>query len=179
MSKPESGLFEGTKGSGNFYGNAEKIIAERVKGLDLTPHPITQKQLSSKQKVRIRGKIKARTATKEEYKRLQWDKRFSRRKKDGIKHFWIEERERVKQGKSLTRNWSNQQINEIRDKMTPAFQFKPLEAHHTYSAKDFPHLANLGAVIYPATHNEHLKGWHGGNYKKSRPGKRIRRIRDF
>ena len=41
MSKPESGLFKGTEGISDFYGDAEKIIAQGVQGLDLTPHPIT------------------------------------------------------------------------------------------------------------------------------------------
>lgn len=108
-----------------------------------------------------------------------WDQRFSRRKREGIRSFWIEERERIKQNKSYTRSWNEQQVLEILKRLTPTYQSKSLEAHHTYSAKIFPHLANLGAVIYPATHYEHLKGWHGGNYKESQPGKRIRRIREF
>ena len=56
MTKPDSGLFKGTSGIEDFYGDAERVIAERVKGLDLTPHPITQKQLSSKQRKRIKDK---------------------------------------------------------------------------------------------------------------------------
>ncbi len=179
MSKPESGLFKGTGGSDDFYGNAEKVIAERVKGLDLNPHPINQKQLSAKQRARIRSKINNRTATREEYMRYEWDKRFSKRRSKGIRRFWLEERDRLQQGKSPTRDWSNEQINEIIENNSASYQSRPLEAHHTYSAKEFPHLANLGAVIYPATHNEHLKGWHGGSYRKSKPGRRIRRIREF
>ena len=128
MSKPESGLLSGTSGILDFYGNAESVIANRAVGLDLQPHPIKNKQLSAKQRAKIKSKIDARTATREEYKR---------------------------------------------------YQSKPLEFHHTYSAIEYPHLANMGEVIYPATHDEHFKGWHGGNYKKSKPGKRIRRFREF
>ncbi len=48
MTKPDSGLFDDTQGIDDFYGDAEKIIASRVVGLDLVPHPVTQKQLSKK-----------------------------------------------------------------------------------------------------------------------------------
>lgn len=34
-------------------------------------------------------------------------------------------------------------------------------------------------VIYPATFNEHLKGWHGGNFRNSLPGEPIKTIIDF
>ncbi len=179
MTKPESGLFKGTSGIDDFYGNAEKVIASRVKGLDLTPHPTQMKQLSSKQRALIRSKIEKRTTTREEYRRFQWNRRFEKRKRAGIHNFWHEEAERISQGKSTTREWKDTQIAELKGGKTPTHQSRPMEAHHTYSAKDYPHLANLGAVIYPATHDEHLKGWHGGNYKKSKPGRRIRRIREF
>ena len=46
MTKPESGLFRGTSGIEDFYGDAESVIAERVKGLDLREHPLQEKQLS-------------------------------------------------------------------------------------------------------------------------------------
>ena len=148
-------------------------------GLDLQPHPIKNKQLSAKQRAKIKSKIDARTATREEYKRYQWDQRFSKRRKAGINRFWSQERERIIQNKPLTRNWTPDQIDSILAKRSPRYQSKPLESHHTYSAIEYPHLANMGEVIYPATHDEHFKGWHGGNYKKSKPGKRIRRFREF
>ena len=178
MSKPPSGLFKGTKGIDDFFGNAETIIASRVKGLDLTPHPIQQKQLSATQKARIKSKIKARTATREEYQRLMWDSRFSRRRKLGVNNFWKLEKDRINKGAQYTRNWTDEQVADILNNKSPKFQSKAIEAHHSYSAKEFPHLANLGEVIYPATHDEHLKGWHGGSYRKSKPGRRIRRIRE-
>ena len=179
MTKPESGLFKGTSGIEDFYGDAERVIAERVKNLDLTPHPVTQKQLSSKQCKRIKSRIEDRTATKDEYKRYMWNTRFSRRKRAGINNFWSEERGRIMNSEPWTRDWSDVQIEQILNKGKPTHLSKSLEAHHTYSAKNFPHLSNLGAVIYPATHNEHLKGWHGGNYRKSLPGKRIKRYREI
>ncbi len=179
MTKPESGLFKGTSGIDDFYGNAEKVIASRVKGLDLTPHPITQKQLSAKQKSRIQGKINSRTATKEEYALYMWNKRFKKRRDKGVADFWYQEETRIKQNQQGTRNWTSEQVDAILRGKKPKFNNKTLQGHHTYSAKDYPHLANEGAVIYPATKDEHFKGWHGGNYRKSKPGKRIRRIREF
>ena len=47
-------------------------------------------------------------------------------------------------------------------------------AHHIYS-----HSADKGEIIYPVTPNEHLKGWHGGNFKNSIPGEPIIDINDF
>ena len=179
MSKPSSGLFKGTKGVDDFFGNAETVIASRVKGLDLTPHPITQKQLSSKQKGRIKGKIEARTATREEYKRYMWNKRFNDRRKKGVKDFWTAEAVRLAFGEQGTRAWSEEQRNDIVKGNKASFNGKVLQGHHTYSAAKYPHLANNHLVIYPATDKEHLKGWHGGNYRKSKPGRRIRRIREF
>lgn len=42
-----------------------------------------------------------------------------------------------------------------------------MQGHHSYSASQYPHLANKGEIIYPATPNEHFNGWHGGNWKNS------------
>lgn len=41
------------------------------------------------------------------------------------------------------------------------------------------HLANKGEITYPATYNEHLNGWHRGNYQKGLPGEPIKYISDF
>jgi len=59
------------------------------------------------------------------------------------------------------------------------FDEKTLQGHHAYSASKYPHLANRSEVIYPATFNEHFHGWHGGNWKTSLPGQRIKPIEDF
>ena len=179
MSKPESGLFSGTSGILDFYGNAESVIASRVAGLDLQPHPITQKQLSSKRMAKIKGKIETRTATREEYALYTWNRRFKKRRDKGVSNFWFSEQGRLKHDMQGTRNWTPEQVQAILKGDTPKFNGESMQAHHAYSAKDYPHLANNGAVIYPATKREHLKGWHGGNYRKSKPGKRIRRIREF
>ena len=179
MTKPDSGLFKGTSSIEDFYGDAERVIAERVKGLDLTPHPITQKQLSSKQRKRIKDKIENRTATREEYKMLNWDKRLSKRRKKGVDEFWKNEKILIKSGRKGTRSWTPEQLDEIMAGEKPKNNGKTMQSHHSYSVAQFPHLANRGEVIYPATQTEHLKGWHGEKYNLSSPGKRIRRIREF
>lgn len=179
MSKPESGLFDGTSGIDDFYGNAETIIASRVKGLDLTPHPIQQKQLSAKKKKAIKDKIEKRQATREEYRLLNWDKRLKTRRQDGVDSFWDQERERIIANHQTTRAWTDEQKKSIINGEKPKFNDKVIEAHHSYCVSQYPHLSNKGEIIYPATHDEHLKGWHGGNYRRSQPGRRIRRIREF
>jgi hypothetical protein len=179
MTKPDSGLFKDTIGLDDFYGDAESVIAARVAGLDLTPHPITQKQLSAKQMERLKTKIEDRTATKEEYVQYMWNKRFKKRHDKGVVNFWLREKEAIKNGREETRNWSFEQKEAILSGRRPKFNNRTIQGHHSYGVKDYPHLADKGAIIYPATHNEHLKGWHDGNYKNSLPGRRIRRIRDF
>lgn len=179
MSKPPSGLFSGTAGDIAFYGNAESVIASRVTGLDLSEHPIGRAQLSNTAKKAIVEKVKARTATKEEYERLQWDRRFTNRRKAGVKLFWKQERKRLLRGEKETRKWTAEQRKAIVEKRPVVFNGSSLQGHHTYSASLYPHLANKGEIIYPATKYEHLKGWHGGSYKKSAPGKRIRKIQEF
>lgn len=179
MSKPLSELFNGTKGAIAFRGDAEAIIASRVDGMDLRAHPVVQKQLNARTRRMISQKIRARTATRDEYARYMWDKRFRRHRRAGVKNFYAQERQRLLLGEGGTRRWSESQRREILSKRRPTFKGRPLESHHTYSARMYPHLANRGEVIYPATHDEHHKGWHGGNYRKSVPGKRIRRLNEF
>ena len=179
MSKPPCGLWSGTIGELSFYGDAEAVIAERVAGLDLREHPVQQRQLSNASRARIRRRIESRTATREEWERYMWDKRLVRRRREGVKAFWNEERRRLVNGEKGTRNWSRVQLDEIMHGSSPTYNGRKLQAHHSYSVMLYPHLANNPAVLYPATPYEHLKGWHGGSYRKSIPGVRIRRISEF
>lgn len=179
MSKPLSELFDGTKGAIAFRGDAEEIIASRVDGMDLRAHPVAQKQLNARTRRMIAKRIRARTATREEYERYMWDKRFRRRRRAGVKEYWKQERKRLESGEQGTRNWSREQRLSILAGGAARFKGRTLHAHHTYSARIYPQLANRGEVIYPATQREHLTGWHGGAYRNSLPGKRIRRIQDF
>lgn len=72
----------------------EEIIAQRVQKveLDLTTKVTPYKSLSRNQQKKIKEKIGNRTVTKEEYKRYQWDKRFSKRRAAGVTEFWKQEK---------------------------------------------------------------------------------------
>jgi toxin YxiD len=151
---------------------AISVIASRTGGLDLSEHP-REKSLTSKQKKAIKSKISNRTVTRKEYRRYESDRRFAKRRKEGVRQFWDQEKARLKAGLKPTRNWSKSQQEEILNNMKPTYNGKSLQGHHTYSASKYPHLANRGEVIFPVTFDEHLYGWHGGNFKNSLPGKPI------
>jgi len=150
--------------------SVKKIIAERTKGLDLNEHPAKTKQLSSKKMKELKEKIDTRTITKGEYKNYMWNKRFARKRKAGITKFWDMELERIINEKPTTRNWSQEQIQDILLGEAPKFDGKPIIGHHSYRTSKYPHLADKGEIIYPVTFNEHFNGWHGGNWRNSMPG---------
>ncbi|GMG77502.1 T7SS effector LXG polymorphic toxin [Bacillus safensis] len=153
----------------------EEIIAQRVQKveLDLTTKVTPYKSLSRNQQKNIKEKIENRTVTKEEYKRYQWDKRFSKRRAAGVTEFWKQEKKRILDGESTTRNWTNEQKQEILKSKKPQYNGKSIIGHHTYNAMNYPHISNRGELIYPVTGREHLKGWHGGSYSKNAPGRPV------
>ena len=156
----------------NLSMEAISVIASRTAGLDLNEHP-RGKSLTAKQKKAVKNKIIARTATRNEFKKYMSDKRFSERRKEGVNQFWMQERRRLQNGQSPTRTWSNEQKEAILGKKRPTYNGKTIQGHHVFSANKYPHLANQGNVIYPVTFDEHLYGWHGGNFKNSLPGQPI------
>ncbi|WP_273834231.1 hypothetical protein [Guptibacillus sedimenti] len=85
----------------------------------------------------------------------------------GVNDFWYQERQRIINNESPTRNWDQKQVSDILNGKKPKVDGKTVQGHHTFSASQYPHLANKGEIIYPATLNEHLNGWHGGNWKKA------------
>ncbi|WP_242144455.1 MULTISPECIES: hypothetical protein [unclassified Bacillus cereus group] len=150
-----------------------RLIAERVQeaNLDLTPRHSPYKQLGYKTKKKLKNKVEDRTITKEEWKRLEWNRRLAARRDEGVEKFWDQERFRIENGEPTTRDWSKEQIEDILNDKVPKFNGKTIAGHHSYSVSKFPHLANKGEIIYPATPNEHFKRWHGGAYRRSLPGK--------
>ncbi|NSW38148.1 hypothetical protein HRG09_19340 [Bacillus sp. Xin1] len=181
VSKEVSGVGEVTKHLDDvpYVKTAEDIIAERTKGLDLTEHPTQTKQMSSKKMKKLKEKIENRTITKKEYEDYIWNKKFGKRRDDGVKKFWYQEQQRLLNNEPPTRSWTSEQIQDILVGKKPKFDGKPIAGHHTYSASKYPHLADKGEIIYPATFNEHFYGWHGRRWKKSLPGKPIKTIKDF
>lgn len=128
-------------------------------------------QLSPKQKKLLKEKLKNRTITREEYRHLEWNRRFENRRRRGINRFWAKEKEKLKNGEPGTRNWSEKQRDDILNGKVPKYKGEPVEGHHKYNATDYPHLADNPDNIYPATPNEHFERWHGGNYQNSTNGK--------
>ncbi|MEE3946701.1 hypothetical protein [Bacillus wiedmannii] len=158
---------------------ARDIIAERTKGLDLNQHPTATKQMSSKKMKALRDKIDNRTITKQEYADYIWNKKFAKRRDKGVKEFWYQEQQRILNNEPLTREWSQEQLKDILAGKTPKFDGKPIAGHHSYSAAKYPHLADKGEIIYPATFREHFYGWHGRKWRNSIPGEPIIPIKDF
>ena len=182
MSKSTSGLFKNTKGFRTFVQNnysPEEIIANRVQNLDTKAHPLKYKILSNKAKSLLKQKLNDRTITKAEYILLQSNLRLTDRRMRAVVEFWDKEATRIIIGAPTTRNWSESQKNDILHGRKPKHNGKTINAHHTYSVKNYPHLANRHEVIFPATFNEHLNGWHGGSFKRSKAGKQIKIIKEF
>ena len=157
----------------------KEIMAERTKGLDTREHPSKYKQISAKEKSRLESKVRDRTITKDEYKKLEWNKKISAKRQDAVNEFWDQEQIRLQKGENGTRNWSPQQKVDILNGKRPTYNGKTIQGHHTYSVSKYSHLSGNSEVIYPATFNEHLKGWHGGNFRNSLPGEPIKTIIDF
>ena len=157
----------------------KEIMADRTKGLDTREHPSKYKQISAKEKSRLESKVRDRTITKDEYKKLEWNKKISAKRQDAVNEFWDQEQIRLQKGENGTRNWSPQQKADILNGKRPTYNGKTIQGHHTYSVSKYPHLSGNSEVIYPATFNEHLKGWHGGNFRNSLPGEPIKTIIDF
>lgn len=174
MSKPSSGHFSGTTGAN--HAKHDKDISsisvnksDSTNSLDFREHPV--KNYSSTSIKKIRSKVDSRTATRNEYKKLEQSRRLANRRKAGVREFWRQERERLRNNQKGTRNWSAEQIRDIKAGRTPKLNGKPLQSHHTYTVNKYPHLANKGQIIYPVTFDEHFYGFHNGNFKNSLPGK--------
>ncbi|BDG47776.1 pre-toxin TG domain-containing protein [Parageobacillus sp. KH3-4] len=168
---------DGVVDKGNAVGdkvvkNEADIIAERAKNLDLTPRETPYKIMGSKKMKILNEKVKNRTITREEWKQLEWNKRFKRRRDRGVDNFWEQEKVRVMNG-NPTRNWTPEQIKDILNGNIPKHNGKPIIGHHAYSASKYPQIADKGEIIYPVTFREHLYRWHGGNYRDSLPGRPI------
>ncbi|MGQ3853880.1 RHS repeat-associated core domain-containing protein, partial [Pseudomonas capsici] len=138
---------------------------------DVPSYETPYKPLSGPQKEALLEKVESRTATQDEVAHLDWDRRFSLRRRQGVRGFWSDERARLKRGEPGTRNWSETQKEDILNKKTPKFNDKSIEGHHMYNALDYPQLANDRLNIYPATRSEHQYRWHGGNFQNDTMGK--------
>ena len=173
MSKALSNLFHGTTGERRFpmtrQQREDDIIKDRTQGLDLHEHPVKFK--SSLSRKEIKKRIDNRSASRDDYKKYKSLERLALRRKKGVNQFWKQERRRIKKGEQTTRNWTAAQRQDILNNKRPKSNGKSYQGHHTYSVSKYPHLADKGEVIFPATFKEHLYDWHGGNFKNSLPGR--------
>lgn len=126
---------------------------------------MTQKQISE-----AKEKIADRIITKEEYEELKWNEKITKSRKEGVENFWAKEKQRLNDGELGTRNWTDQQKEEIIAGNRATFEGKTLEGHHQYSVDKYPNLIKDPDNIYPVTKQEHLQRWHGGNFKNQTDG---------
>ena len=72
---------------------------------------------------------------------------------------------KLREGKPGARNWTPEQRIAILEGKTPKdIGGVSIQGHHRYDVSNYPHLANKGKYVYPATRAEHLYRWHGGNW---------------
>ena len=126
--------------------------------------------LSPAQRRRLKEKGKNRTLTRKEHDQLEWDRLFNNRRKRGVDRFCSDEKQRLLNGESETRNWTEDQINSILHDEKPRYNGEVMQGHHMYNAIDYPQLADDPTNIYPVTRGEHFQRWHGGNYQNETHG---------
>ncbi|MCO7525599.1 PAAR domain-containing protein [Pseudomonas asiatica] len=139
----------------------------------VSTHKVPYSPVTKSQRAVLKSKMDQRTMTKEEYKRLDWDRRFANKRAKGVSRFWADERARLKMGEPGTRSWTAQQRADILANKTPKFNGEPIQGHHKYNALDHPQLASDPKNIYPATRTEHFERWHGGNWRNDSFGKPV------
>jgi hypothetical protein len=133
-----------------------------------TPH----KPLSDAEREELKKKKAARTITKEENERLEWDRRMGNARDRAVDRFWRQEQLRLQRGQPPSRNWTPEQREAILKGEKPKGpDGEPIEGHHLYNVAEYPqHAANPGNIT-PVTKREHLDKWHGGNYQNETRGK--------
>lgn len=172
-------------GLGSNFGNVQAIkrtpspLSGTVKNSSSTSKKVPSYKtpyspVTKSQRAVLKSKLKQRTITKEEYKRLDWDRRFANKRAKGVSRFWADERARLKMGEPGTRNWTAEQQADILANKTPTFKGEAIQGHHKYNALDHPQLASDPKNIYPATRAEHFERWHGGNWRNDSFGKPLK-----
>lgn len=143
-------------------------VAPEVPTYEAPFNPLTKTQRAD-----LKAKLDSRTITKEEYQRLEWDRRFANRRATGVRRFWAEERASLRAGESGTRNWTAEQREAILAGKRPQYNGETIQGHHKYNALDHPQIANDPNNIYPATKTEHFERWHGGNWRNDTFGEPV------
>ncbi|MGJ7549965.1 PAAR domain-containing protein [Pseudomonas alloputida] len=137
--------------SASHTGEISSSAAETVPTYNVPYSPITRGQ-----RVVLKSEMDKRIMTKDEYKCLDWDRRFANKRAKGVARFWADERVRLKLGEPGTRNWTAEQRADILNNVTPKFNGESMQGYHKYNALDHPQLASDPFNIYPATRAEHF-----------------------
>jgi hypothetical protein len=155
----------------------EIVEARQVDGTDAVnggasrpKRELPYQPLGPREEAELLAKAKNRTITSDEWARLQFHRRLKNRRNRGVDRFWAQERRRLRAGEPGTRNWTDEQRADILAGRTPKHAGAPMEGHHKHNAADYPDIADQGDNIYPATRDEHLNRWHGGNFQNDTDG---------
>ncbi|MGZ9708608.1 PAAR domain-containing protein [Pseudomonas sp. GNP013] len=163
------------QGLGSNLGNVK--IQRRAVPTDETvkvpTHKVPYSPVTKTQRAALKTKLENRTLSKDEYKRLDWDRRFANKRAKGVSRFWSDERTKLKLGESGTRKWSPEQKADILSGKTPKYNGESIQGHHKYNALDHPQLASDPKNIYPATRTEHFERWHGGSWRNDSFGEPV------
>jgi hypothetical protein len=77
-------------------------------------------------------------------------------RKQGVRDFWKEERNRLEQGKPGSRDWTPEQEADIRARRVPKDEEgRPIEGHHIDSVEKYPEKAADKRNIKPLKFREH------------------------
>ncbi|HEY2747962.1 MAG TPA: hypothetical protein VGL86_25240, partial [Polyangia bacterium] len=138
-------------------------------------HEVPHQPLSPDERAKLEEKKEARTITREELDRLDWDRRFGNRRDRGVDRFWSDERKALKAGKPGTRNWTPEQKADIlAGKVPKGPDGQPMEGHHMLNAMSYPAHAADPKNVTAATRGEHKDKWHGGNFQNETHGQPLK-----
>ena len=136
----------------------------------LQSQEVPHRPLTPEQRRDLHNKVDNRTISRDEWERLQWDRRFSNRRSRGVARYWRSEKKRLREGLPGTRQWTPEQRQAILAGRTPQLEGSAIEGHHRYNAIDYPQLADDPLNIYPVSRAEHQYRWHGGNWQNDTMG---------
>src|SRR5690606_16246382 len=108
-------------------------VAPEVPTYETPFNPLTKTQRAD-----LKAKLDSRTISKEEYQRLEWDRQFANRRATGVRRFCVEERSKLRNVVSCTRNWTAEHREAILAGKRPQYNGETIQGHHKYNALDHP-----------------------------------------
>ncbi len=153
------------EGLANAYSRLRGLLSKSPKDAPFA-YGTPFRQLGRRTYRRLQNRVENRTITRDEWKRLQWFDRLTKRRTEGISSFWALERSKLQQGLFGTRNWNPAARTAILEGRQPV----GIASHHKFSVSQYPQLANRPSNIYPVTFYEHFFRWHNGNWRNPTHG---------